>query len=150
MVIGRYKHGKYIMLHLDDGRRILEHRFVMGQYLGREITNDEVVHHLDHNGSNNLITNLELMDTPKHNHFHGGEYHINHTTELICPQCGQSFRKRNGKIRYAQEHNKRIFCSRHCSGVFNSSGYWSKIIPLRLTVGPRALTSEMVVQVHRG
>jgi len=39
---------------------VLEHRLVMEQHLGRYLLPEEVVHHHDHNPSNNCIDNLEL------------------------------------------------------------------------------------------
>ena len=48
-----------------DGRNtyVLEHRLVMEQHLGRYLTEDEVVHHIDKNPSNNAIENLQLFSS---------------------------------------------------------------------------------------
>jgi HNH endonuclease len=43
-----------------DGRPVLEHRYVMEQYLGRPLRKGETVHHRDGNRSRNTIDNLEL------------------------------------------------------------------------------------------
>lgn len=40
---------------------IREHRFVMSQHLGRPLTAQEVVHHIDGDKLNNAIENLELF-----------------------------------------------------------------------------------------
>jgi hypothetical protein len=46
---------------------ILEHRLIMEQYLGRYLETSEIVHHKDHNPSNNTIDNLELvLDQSEH------------------------------------------------------------------------------------
>lgn len=42
---------------------VLEHRYVMEQHLGRYLTPDEVVHHIDENPSNNKIANLRLYSS---------------------------------------------------------------------------------------
>ena len=42
---------------------IMEHRLVMAQSMGRLLTRTEVVHHEDHNPSNNKIENLVLFAT---------------------------------------------------------------------------------------
>lgn len=52
------------------GIRILEHRYVMEQFLGRKLTSKEVVHHKDRNRQNNDIENLVLTDHSEHRKFH--------------------------------------------------------------------------------
>lgn len=53
-----------------NGKKMDEHRYVMEQYLGRELTRDEVVHHKDGNKENNDIENLELMSLSEHSKQH--------------------------------------------------------------------------------
>lgn len=43
-----------------NGKRILEHRAVMEQYLGRELLKEENVHHINGDRLDNRIENLEL------------------------------------------------------------------------------------------
>jgi hypothetical protein len=46
----------------DSGTKyILEHRLVMESHIGRYLSPDEVVHHIDENPNNNSIENLELF-----------------------------------------------------------------------------------------
>lgn len=49
-----------------DGKRIREHRHVMQQILGRELTPDEIVHHLDENKANNDPANLKITSRDAH------------------------------------------------------------------------------------
>lgn len=44
-----------------NGNKKKIHRVVMSQYLGRELTSEEVVHHIDGNPKNNSIENLKLF-----------------------------------------------------------------------------------------
>jgi len=46
-----------------DGKRYLEHRWVMEQHLGRPLWPDEEVHHRNRQRADNWIENLELWST---------------------------------------------------------------------------------------
>ena len=50
----------YITLSIN-GKIIREHRYVMEQYLGRQLTNEEYVHHIDFVKTNNALENLFLF-----------------------------------------------------------------------------------------
>ncbi len=58
---GRYQDvdGRW-HVDLPDGRRMLEHRYIMEQMLGRPLLPTEVVHHKDGDHSNNDPDNLQL------------------------------------------------------------------------------------------
>lgn len=48
----------------------MEHRLIMEEHLGRRLTEDEVVHHINENRYDNRLENLELMNRGKHNKMH--------------------------------------------------------------------------------
>lgn len=66
--------GGYLRVRIEKGVYILQHRLVMEKHLGRKLTKEEVVHHIDGNRINNNIKNLMLMANQKEHR----EYHINH------------------------------------------------------------------------
>jgi DNA-binding NarL/FixJ family response regulator len=53
-----------------NGKKSDEHRYIMEQYLGRELSRNEVVHHKDGQKDNNEIENLEVMDLSEHSRQH--------------------------------------------------------------------------------
>lgn len=115
------------MLTFEDGTRMLEHRFVMGAYLGRRLLPKEIVHHKDGNGLNNSIENLKLQSISEHSIFHGKEKTEKATRIIVCPQCGKHFGKLVSKINWYKRIGRIAFCSQKCSGKFYSDRYWKSI-----------------------
>lgn len=60
----------YRVIWLPDGAGKLEHVMAIESYLGRSLKRGEVVHHKDHNRSNNDISNLQLMTSGIHSSMH--------------------------------------------------------------------------------
>jgi hypothetical protein len=71
---------KYIYIYMPNhpnaiGTRklyVAEHRLVMEQAVGRYLTKNEVVHHIDENTLNNKVENLQIMTPSEH-----GKHHYN-------------------------------------------------------------------------
>lgn len=73
---GRYlTRAGYIMVNVYDAetdrfRKVFEHRYVMEQHIGRKLRPDEVVHHLNHNKTDNRIENLLILSSGEHTSLH--------------------------------------------------------------------------------
>ena len=48
----------------------LEHRYIASQILQRKLRNQEIVHHINGNRTDNEVSNLCVMNNEKHEHFH--------------------------------------------------------------------------------
>lgn len=64
-----------------DGRQVAVHRLIVEEHLGRALTSDEVVHHIDHNPLNNDISNLKVMTRAEHLVHHLRTMPVNPWTE---------------------------------------------------------------------
>lgn len=60
----------YRVYSVGRNNRILEHRAVMQEHLGRKLDSREVVHHIDENRLNNAIDNLMVMSLTEHINLH--------------------------------------------------------------------------------
>jgi hypothetical protein len=118
----RYLNG-YKLVHAPDNFSIMdsenwsgwvyEHRYVMEQHLGRALTSEEVVHHLDGNKDNNHITNLIVLSKIDHGKLHrwmDSKIIVDkpETQPIIveCAHCKAKFKRLNKDSKY---------CSNECA-----------------------------------
>lgn len=79
--------GGYIRVRCigTSDNRILEHRLVMEQHLGRKLKPYEHIHHKNGIKTDNRIENLELLTNQKH-----GSLHTKDMSDRICLVCNSN------------------------------------------------------------
>lgn len=62
---------------------VLEHRLIVEESLYRYLYKDEIVHHINHDPSDNRLENLEVTTRVEHARHHGAERHKNELGQFI-------------------------------------------------------------------
>ncbi len=64
--------GGYVR-YFEKGRTQYLHRYVMEEYLGRRLSREEHVHHINHDKKDNRIENLQIISNSEHGKLHLAE-----------------------------------------------------------------------------
>lgn len=114
---GNWKGGRfvrsdgYVGINVGGGKHRLEHDLIMEAHIGRRLTPDENVHHLNENRSDNRLENLELTTRARHISEHHPSRRDPKTHILVfCDYCGSPFEKRLCHVSKTKLH----FCNRDC------------------------------------
>lgn len=111
-ILNRYdnENSVYVKLYLKNGKVVDEHRYIMSNYLNRELSYNDVVHHKDGNKKNNNISNLELLSRSEHASEHQSKTYNEKFIELKCSFCNNNFYLLKTKHRYEILRGREDFC----------------------------------------
>lgn len=117
------KRGRKIAILINGKLRMtmLLSRYLMSISLGRILSPDETVDHIDGDKANDSLDNLQILSRReniikwhKQNECNCEQGH-SFKKELVCEICETSFFKSIKFIEYRLKTQKRIFCSKECS-----------------------------------
>lgn len=90
-------------LAYKSNHRVYLHRHIASIKLGRWLTKEEHVHHIDGNRKNNSPENLLIVDSVSHGLIHAKDY----AKERTCKECGAKY--------LFTHHRSKSYCSKECS-----------------------------------
>lgn len=107
-------------------------RWMMAQHLGRWLTDDEAVDHIDENPLNDSLSNLQVL-TPVEN---AKKYHrlrtVVETIACVCPQCERVFHLPARVVRTRKRVNKSgPFCRRSCAARWQHCHARGAVVAMR-------------------
>ncbi len=68
---GRFISDGYVFLLVGPNKYRAEHRIVIEAHIGRSLSKDEAVHHINQDRSDNRLENLEVLSRSEHGKRHG-------------------------------------------------------------------------------
>lgn len=123
MKAGKTTHGHYLAVYFPDHPKawkngyVYAHRAMAEEKLGRFLEEDEVVHHIDGDKTNNNPKNLEVLKREAHTKHHAESVEAK-TYHYTCAHCGKPVVK-SARQRPEVKRQKNAFCNRSCAGKHN-------------------------------
>lgn len=113
-------------------------RYLMSEYLGRELTDDEVVDHKDENKLNDCLENYQIITTSENNTKYGAS--IKGWYYFLCPICGNGVKKSLASVQHNKKQNKAgPFCSKSCAGKYSREIQLGRMVKLVNTIDLKSI-----------
>jgi len=138
---GYSKHSSgYRLKRISKGKYVFEHRYIMEEFLGRKLSFNETIHHINGIKTDNRIENLEILSRSEHSHLHPKPrlerpafvcgickktYYtrINMDTRKFCSnKCRNIWLNLNNPRRGKRTFHKCLYCSKPCFEVEGKDG----------------------------
>lgn len=97
------------------GKQVRVHRYIMEQKVGRSLSYDECVHHINGIRNDNRLENLVVLKKGKHH-----QAHVKRTRYYKCMFCKKKFYAPKGRVRHD------TFCSQDCYYKARRVGLYNK------------------------
>lgn len=108
--------GRQHIIYYDNGKRRTQSypRYLMEQFLGRQLTEEEHVDHINNDFTDNRIENLQLLSQRDNNRKSAKTTYM----YFECPVCGDGFFYSARRYRDNQltQGKSGPYCSRQCAG----------------------------------
>lgn len=121
---------KHICIVHDNGRKQTKSypRYLMEQYLGRELLKSETVDHINNDYTDDRIENLQILTRAENviKDYHAKKKYRK-TFTFICPECGKIATKYLSNVKGNLKKKKLgPYCSRKCAGIVGKRIQMSK------------------------
>lgn len=120
---GRLKGRRYVNIIFDDGRKtsVLYSRYLMEQYLGRKLSYDETVDHIDNDFTNDDFDNLQIITRSQNAaKRHVDTKNFKTLVTLVCVNCQTEFVRDNRFEKHNRKQGKKgPFCGKSCAAKWS-------------------------------
>lgn len=109
------------------GKRILEHRIIVENSIGRSLEKNEHIHHIDGNKLNNSINNLQIVSPTEHAIIHRRKYKST-PTHKECGKCHrflsrENFYPTNRRDEKRKSYDPHNYICKECSRTYMAEWY---------------------------